>query len=797
MKTSEPSDSTGFRENLLKTMAKVDRPGSVHISRDLPLTMPGLEVDGIGPIRFPLGKTQARALIKKCSRAPYGKGTVTLVDTSVRRVWELDPALFRLSNPQWEELVTQITDEARVGLGLQKHALKPHLYKLLVYEEGGFFLPHRDGEKLDGMVATLVIALPSIHSGGELIITHEGKSYEVPLKGAASGLELSYAAFYADCEHEVRPVTDGYRLCLVYNLTLARSGAKKGIAAPQTTETVESLCESLRGWTSSQDLSKIAVALEHQYTQEGLRIDLLKGVDRARAEVLFAAAEQAECSAYLALITHWQSGSAEGGYDGGGYGRGRRSRWSYDDEDEDEYESSDASDYEMGEIFDETLTINHWSDRDGNKVSFGEMDLEEAEIVSDIAPDDWDVSREDFEGFTGNAGMTLERWYHRAAVVIWPEKRTFEVLCDAGTDASIAGLKSMVLALKKVPKSAQQAQREKCLEFAKAIIKTWAEPRVRSYSASISEKTDRSTFLVSLQTLDDPDLVRRFLTEIMSTNGDLQLDGGFTKFCKANGWQNFQESLTAIFDNATNSVLLRNAEMLEILCLQRDKNADRLGVCHHLAAVAIGALERFDKRRSENSWQDTQLKRDYVFRVLVKSLITIRAAKPLASLIEHVQSHKSKYDFTGVQLAAIFALDSFFKKGDDETSRVMTRWLADCRGELEKRTAKAPLPPADFRRPAKLTCQCADCSELSRFLADPNESTYHFRVAKERRRHLHGIIDSNGCDLTHVTTRTGSPHTLVCKKTDASFQAAVKIHERDCENLRRLKAIEATTQTKG
>ena len=48
------------------------------------------------------------------------------------------------------------------------------------------------------------------------------------------------------------------------------------------------------------------------------------------------------------------------------------------------------------------------------------------------ALDDGDPSEEDFEDYTGNAGMTLERWYHRAAVVIWPRERHFAVLCGAG-----------------------------------------------------------------------------------------------------------------------------------------------------------------------------------------------------------------------------------------------------------------------------------------------------------------------------------------------------------------------------
>jgi len=291
-----------FRGQLLKALAHVDRPGSVCVSRDLPLTMPGLEVDKVGAIRLPLGGAQARKLIKHCAQAPYGKGTQTLVDTDVRQVWELDPEQFKLTNPKWNDLVASVTEEAQQALGLEASKLTANLYKLLAYEKGSFFLPHRDGEKLDGMVATLVIALPSPHSGGELIVTHEGKRHEIAFPGAASGLELSYASFYADCEHEVRLVKNGYRLCLVYNLTLARSRGKKPITAPQTGAAVTAIGKLLRNWPKD-DVQKIAVSLDHQYSQEGLKIDTLKGVDRPRADVLFDAAEQADCVAHLALVS--------------------------------------------------------------------------------------------------------------------------------------------------------------------------------------------------------------------------------------------------------------------------------------------------------------------------------------------------------------------------------------------------------------------------------------------------------------------------------------------------------------
>ena len=216
-----------MHDALIHALATVDRPGNFCMAGDLPLTMPGLVVEGLGTLRLPLGKAQARKLIGCCHQAPYGKGTQTLVDTAVRRGWGLDAEQIEFTNPRWELLIESIVDEMRLQLGLEAHKLTAHLYKLLVYEKGSFFLPHRDGEKLDRMVATLVVVLPSEHKGGELIVSHAGKQHELSFAGAASGREVSYAAFYADCEHEVKPLESGYRLCLTYNVVLAKSRGKK------------------------------------------------------------------------------------------------------------------------------------------------------------------------------------------------------------------------------------------------------------------------------------------------------------------------------------------------------------------------------------------------------------------------------------------------------------------------------------------------------------------------------------------------------------------------------------------
>lgn len=779
------------RDQLLATLGQVDRPGEFCTSGDRPLVLPGLEVEGIGVIGLPLTKANARKMIKLCRQAPYGKGTETVVDTNVRRVWELDPDRFQLTNPKWDEFVTSIVDDIKGSLGLSGQKLVAHLYKLLVYEEGSFFLPHRDGEKLDRMVATLVIGLPAVHEGGELVVSHDGRSHNVVFEGAAAGHELSFAAFYADCQHEVRPVRSGYRLCLTYNLTLAKSRGKRGITAPSYAATAATMGELLQKWSKHPDQLRLAVTLDHRYTQEGLTIDKLKGVDRARAEVLFKAAEQADCIAHLALITLWQSGAAEGAYDEysygyrrrGGYGYGEGYHWS-DDEDDPNYGNVPGK-YEMGELYDSSLTANHWSDRDGNKVRLGEMSLQDAELVSDEPLDEAKPNSEDFEGYTGNAGMTLERWYHRAAVVIWPRAKHFQVLCSAGTDASIGGFVAMVKRLKRASKVKGEELRKECGLFATAIIETWQPAPYRS--SRDEPDIDRGVFVPSLCELGEPALVELFLSKAMPVDGSVQIDKSLGKFCKEHGWQRFERPLTTMIAASTAATIGRNAEMLRILCTMRDRDSARTNLCSQLCGRMVEAVEAFDRATGERAWAARAVDRAELLHSLVLAMIAVGAEKPLGHLLVHAWSC-NKYDLTKAHLAAIFALEKQLAKRATP-SPAIAKWLGCCQAELEKRVAVAPKKPSDFRRAAARSCKCNDCQALAEFLTDPQKSQARFPLAQARRLHLQGVIDGNRCDCTYVTERRGNPHTLVCTKTTASFDAAREIYDQDRKHLARMIAM--------
>src|SRR5262249_54204502 len=237
----------------------------------------GLEVEGVGQVGIPVSPSTARQLIEHASQAPYGRGEETIVDTDVRRVWQIEPKQLAIRNPEWDGLLFSIVERVKQAFDIPGE-VRADLYKLLIYEQGSFFAPHRDSEKVDGMFATLVVGLPSRHEGGSLIITHDRQTATIDFGGAQGEFKVQYAAFYADCRHEITPVTEGYRVCLVYNLALARS--KKQPSAPRNTAKVESVAGLLRQLFSDETRAKVAIPLKHEYTEAGLKPDLLKGADR-------------------------------------------------------------------------------------------------------------------------------------------------------------------------------------------------------------------------------------------------------------------------------------------------------------------------------------------------------------------------------------------------------------------------------------------------------------------------------------------------------------------------------------
>ena len=323
---------------LLDSLRSVERPGDFCVGGIREVFMPAIDVDGVGRIAFPILPAQAERLVAIAEAAPYGRGEETVVDRDVRRTWQVDSAKVRIGGRHWEKTLSELVAGVAAGLGVSG-PLAADFYKLLVYDAGSFFVDHRDTEKVPGMFATMVLVLPSTHGGGELVVKHAGREAALDLHPEEPS-EIGFAGFYADCVHELRPVTTGFRVTLVYNLRFADKS--RPLTAPDYRSEQARVAEVLRTWASAEDEpDKLILPLEHAYTPAELSFGALKGADAGVASVLVKAAAEADCDLHLALVSIEESGGAEHtGYGGG--------RWGRDEEDEE---------FEVAEVCDRALML--------------------------------------------------------------------------------------------------------------------------------------------------------------------------------------------------------------------------------------------------------------------------------------------------------------------------------------------------------------------------------------------------------------------------------------------------------
>ena len=119
------------------------------------------------------------------------------------------------------------------------------------------------------MIATLSISLPTAGAGGQLVVRHHERERIIDMT-ASEPSELAFAAFYADCEHEVTPVTEGHRLSLVFNLCLGAGDTDTPRTAPDYSREVDRLATRLAEWGRAPDAAeKLAWVLEHGVQRGG------------------------------------------------------------------------------------------------------------------------------------------------------------------------------------------------------------------------------------------------------------------------------------------------------------------------------------------------------------------------------------------------------------------------------------------------------------------------------------------------------------------------------------------------
>ena len=784
---------TAARDILARTLnGEVKSASSVEITAapdDL-----SLNVEGIGRVRFPLTPAKVRKLIEFGQPARFGLGAETLTNPDVRDTWEIPKHLISAvwEGASLEDILATVKDE--LGIPLQAE-LTADLHSALVYEPGQFFLPHQDSEKDDSMIGTLVVTLPSTYTDGELIVTRgeESKAY----RGSRGW--LSVVAFYADCRHEVRPVKSGYRITLTYNLLLRGETSRPEGDAGTIAELSGLLREHFStpaprylGGQATEMPKRLVYLLDHEYTPRALSWGRLKGADADRVSLLQAAANDADCETILALadIRTQHGASAFDPYE-------YPSRWRQNDYcDDEDAPDGELRNLEIHGLIDSEVTLTHWTGPDGARLEETSLTVAGGEVCASTPTDVLTPSDSQYEGYMGNYGNTLDRWYHRAAVVVWPRALAF---ANRAEPAPVWALQQLTIMASTGDAPGARAAAATLTPFWEATVRGRLA-RDKDGSSELFDSALRAGHAVS-----DERSAMMLLRSFAVENLTAAAVSSFAEVVGRYGPRWTMELLSAWSDKARPVWPYGGwerphwiAEWLPSVCA----GMHAAGGAGPVAAQYLLDLARWWAEKATRSALAVSLpsQRDQQLIALGEPLAALLSAAEgigAAGTIDTISLYVRRQDdaVTALEMSALRAAEGLSSGKRAPCTNAGYRVLADdCMRRLRARLDRPFRAHDDWSIELGADgCTCELCIVLRGFLADPSRRNFDWRLAEQSRQHVHSRIEGAELPVAQETRRQGRPYTLVLTKTDALFTGDLQSRASAAADLEWLAAKWPTT----
>jgi predicted 2-oxoglutarate/Fe(II)-dependent dioxygenase YbiX len=409
-------------------------------------------------ITVPVTSADLEILKSMSTRAPYGKGFETLVDREVRDTLQISSENVEVNDAFAQELLRELLKKMGIE---EQFPVKGNLYKLLVYSENGHFIKHRDTEKEKGMFATMIIQIPCEegYEGGDLVIQHNGRRETVDLRLHCQ-THLSAVLLYADCEHELKPMTKGHRVVLAYNIIATQGCPMNMMVNNSDISKLIPLEAFMQKWkAAAMKEAKIdgkslfrCIPLEHQYTKQNLSFMGLKGKDSKLANLLLKCSD---LQVFLILQCKHETGM---GYD----------EYCRDNENEDwcvrtgYWEKIDEEESEPKEYFFEeenyskptsTYSLDYVIGQYGSVLASHNKLQISVENDPSMNSEEWFKSfgvlpvRQKLEP-SGNEGVvSLEKWYYSAQLMIAPKDLFFQYFNERDTEGMIEFISKSLIAM--------------------------------------------------------------------------------------------------------------------------------------------------------------------------------------------------------------------------------------------------------------------------------------------------------------------------------------------------------------
>ena len=457
----------------------------------------------------------------------------------------------------------------------------------------------------------------------------------------------------------------------------------------------------------------------------GFSLDTLKGIDRSRADALLHAARQAGCEAYLCLLETYELFSA----------------WDEDDPDE---------------LIEDDTTLKHFIDASGKTVDLAISHVDEDAVLRQYRPEDAEAIDQDYEGYTGNAGNTLSRWYRYAAVILWPQECHLEILAYNSTQAAIdylqtlndlqttgnrqdAGLNQGLNSLMLMAANGQCNPIDKHFKLLDLILK-----------------------------VDNPvELAKIYCRCFLLAQDSLPAAGEIQTLFALSGWEDLQQVIDLGADFKAVEIRGRLLKMLNKI--------DTSSLWSQHPALVQLLYATIAESSDSTGWRSNATENFKLIFPLCLELATAQSVQALGVFL-HQQSKRLNAErdilpyveeqhssWANAKNAIIFG--------------AVTRWLNAQLNNYHERAKQTAPEPALVEAIPQMDCGCEDCQVVLRFMRSDREATELPRL-KAKCEHLSEQIQRHAVQVTHSINRNRRPFRFNMRKLGADQRAKIAAYQK-------------------
>ncbi len=368
---------------------------------------------------------------------------------------------------------------------------------------------------------------------------------------------------------------------------------------------------------------------------------------------------------------------------------------------------------------------------------------------------DMNPFKSEHEGYQGNYGNTVDRWYHRAALVMWPRANTFALRAQASPQWAVDEL----LALPR----ANPAELE-------SRIKTLL-PRWKRTAGSIDGARFFAKLIKLATRIDDAALAQGWLSPLgMHRLQSQAMHRDFAALVDKHGLPWAQE-LCADWTEDLHWRTPAWTPLLESLC--KDLAATKSAPCEGLVRWLLEREAKVARDRSVDALEEEQPWLDLdaftnesacLAHVLAAAVAVSAHAvleDTLSFLLDQKQSLPTSFFVQLLQACIVRSPALRVYITGSPLHRV-------CSERLDAVLRAQPRDESDWAIEYPLRCACADCKVLAQFLQS-TRAEHDWPLNKDRRQHIHQAIDSAKLPVLHTTLRQGRPQVLQLRKDPSLF----------------------------